>query len=384
MGGGIDIGRRIDPVRHLYVIDLIRFIAACAVAVFHLTWNYGYFAHLPPLGWVGVEIFFVISGYVIAGSMADTGAGDFVKKRFLRLYPAGWICTLISLLTLLTFGAAQRTVGIAGEASKGAFVYSMALFGDRFVATAYWTLPVELAFYAAMTALLAIGRTHHVPAVAKLLILAGALYMLALIGDRTGQLAAGWLDFGYGLKNALLLRHGVYFALGIIIYRMSADLSSRGERYWAALALVVGIVEIYDRAAEIAGKSTSGYGALALSVICGVAWLTSNAAILNAGKLNALVPDARAIKGLCRSIGLATYPLYLLHESVAGSLMGAAVLRGLHPVAALLLALAACLVVSLIVCLYLEPRLRRYLSVRLPGRNRPGITPPPFPTTDIR
>lgn len=373
MGGDIDGERRSESVRHLYVVDLVRFVAAGAVAVFHLTWNNRYFPALPPVGWIGVEIFFVISGYVIAGSMAGASTADFVRKRVLRLYPAGWICTIISLIALLTLGTAQQAVGVYGQAGKAAFVFSMALFGDRFVATAYWTLPVELAFYAVMAALLAIGRPGRVASIAKLLILAGALYMLALIGAQAGRWPGRWLHFGYGLKNALLLRHGVYFALGIILYRKASGDAAAGETRWAALALFVGGAEIYDRAVEVAAKSPAHHGALMLFALGGVAWLVALAALANAGRLNALVPSSPAIKRGFRSIGLATYPLYLLHESVAGSLMGAAVLHGVHPVAALLLALGACFGVSLVVCLALEPPLRRYLSpllFRAPTRAR--------------
>src|SRR5437868_3352741 len=91
-------------------LDLVRFAAALAVAFFHLSfwwWLPGTdpVAPIGPVlsepfrwGWVGVPIFFVLSGFVITLSADGKTARQFVIGRALRLYPAVWICATLTLL----------------------------------------------------------------------------------------------------------------------------------------------------------------------------------------------------------------------------------------------------------------------------------------------
>src|SRR5438034_8821389 len=46
-------------------------------------------------GWVGVEIFFVLSGYVIAMSARGVSPADFAWRRLLRLWPAAFLCATL-------------------------------------------------------------------------------------------------------------------------------------------------------------------------------------------------------------------------------------------------------------------------------------------------
>ena len=47
-------------------------------------------------GWIGVEIFFVISGYVIASSAEGAAPRTFLRRRAQRLLPAAWVCATIA------------------------------------------------------------------------------------------------------------------------------------------------------------------------------------------------------------------------------------------------------------------------------------------------
>ncbi len=97
-----------DPVKHRHVLglDLIRLLAALLVMAYHfafwhstrgqniLTDAFGVISTVGrPLnfGWIGVEIFFVLSGYVIAFSAVGTRSPVFLRNRFLRLAPGSWI-----------------------------------------------------------------------------------------------------------------------------------------------------------------------------------------------------------------------------------------------------------------------------------------------------
>src|SRR4051794_242345 len=102
-------------------VDILRFLAAAMVMFYHYGfWVWAYPAGIsaratggiPPhpemgfvgSGWVGVQVFFVISGFVIAFSAENSTPLKFFEARFRRLVPAVWVCAPISAIVLLTVG----------------------------------------------------------------------------------------------------------------------------------------------------------------------------------------------------------------------------------------------------------------------------------------
>lgn len=86
-------------------IDGLRALAVMAVFLFHL------YPSIFPGGYLGVDIFFVISGFVITQSLygdylknKKIRLGNFYKKRFKRLYPALMVMVLLTTITYLFFG----------------------------------------------------------------------------------------------------------------------------------------------------------------------------------------------------------------------------------------------------------------------------------------
>jgi len=93
-----------EPKR-IYQIDLFRFIAAFAVVLYHYLYR-GYAAGNMSLlrfdgvgeyfryGYLGVDLFFIISGFVIAFSIKHLSLRKFFNSRFKRLYPIfGFVCS---------------------------------------------------------------------------------------------------------------------------------------------------------------------------------------------------------------------------------------------------------------------------------------------------
>ena len=89
----------------LYELDLLRFIAAFAVLLFHYSFR-GYakdhytvmpylsIAPVTKYGYLGVSLFFLISGFVILMTASSGSTRHFVISRLVRLYPAFWVsCT---------------------------------------------------------------------------------------------------------------------------------------------------------------------------------------------------------------------------------------------------------------------------------------------------
>ena len=102
-------------------IQLLRAVAACLVVFAHFGFSvesyhagYSYFARVgfERLGGIGVDIFFVISGFIMVSSLegrqdGPSAALQFLKRRALRIYPLYWIWTTV-LLALWISGLALK------------------------------------------------------------------------------------------------------------------------------------------------------------------------------------------------------------------------------------------------------------------------------------
>ena len=142
----------------LFTIEALRGLAALAVAWFHLTYtNSSHLARVSgSFGWLGVEVFFVISGFVIPYSLQHSGYTiaefpRFIARRFCRLEPP-YLVSIIVLLALweLSF----RTPGFGGAPpsySSGQVLshlfYLIPFTKYQWLNGVYWTLAVEFAFY---------------------------------------------------------------------------------------------------------------------------------------------------------------------------------------------------------------------------------------------
>lgn len=90
-------------------LDVFRGIAALGVVLFHYTSQYStLFQHSPEmnfyfsLGRHGVELFFIMSGFVILITLERTKSSlDFIVKRFARLYPAYWVAIALTFTVVM-------------------------------------------------------------------------------------------------------------------------------------------------------------------------------------------------------------------------------------------------------------------------------------------
>lgn len=162
-----------------YFVDGLRGVACAAVVLHHLfleLWVYHICPNQGPLartirvhGALGVEIFFVISGFVIAHSLRNfdgtfKSAGLFILKRQLRLDPPFWIALLGASAVLLLHRAADRaSLPIPGPTVLLAnILYLHRILGVREILVVSWTLCLEVQFY-----LLYIGILLCISKVAK-------------------------------------------------------------------------------------------------------------------------------------------------------------------------------------------------------------------------
>lgn len=134
-------------------LDSLRGIAAIMVVFYHYTSRYFEIFKLPntaffkfSFGHLGVELFFMISGFVILMSLEKVTNGcEFLKKRFLRLYPSYWVAVIFTFLVLSIVGLPGRETTIIHTLINLTMLHEF--FGIPHVDGVYWSLSVELSFY---------------------------------------------------------------------------------------------------------------------------------------------------------------------------------------------------------------------------------------------
>lgn len=130
-------------VQRLRSVQLLRAVAACAVVVLHAypdphsrLGNAGY-------GAFGVDLFFVISGFIIAQVAEGRSPGQFLRDRIFRIYPIWWIAVL-PWLFMVPRGAQFVISSLTlWPIYSGGYYVPVLKVG--------WTLSFELLFYAGMT-----------------------------------------------------------------------------------------------------------------------------------------------------------------------------------------------------------------------------------------
>ncbi|MFC5454047.1 acyltransferase family protein [Prosthecobacter fluviatilis] len=146
----------------LPVVDMLRGFAALAVCWYHFTNGSANFLPEGLLkssgthGWLGVEVFFVISGFIIPYALQRSGYrmadyGRFILRRIIRLDPP----YLASIVILLVLGyVCSALPGFRGPPFEPTFVqvvlhlgYLNALAGQPWLNPAFWTLAIELQYY---------------------------------------------------------------------------------------------------------------------------------------------------------------------------------------------------------------------------------------------
>jgi peptidoglycan/LPS O-acetylase OafA/YrhL len=151
-------------------LDFLRGIASLAVCWFHLTsyhfptsdgWAYSAIRSSGSYGWLGVEVFFVISGFVIPYSLHRAGYDlsgytKFVWKRIVRLDPP-YLVTLVLLLALAYAFAIYtgRPVEVEGAPITLTRLllhlgYLNMFFGYEWLNPSFWTLAIEFQYYLMM------------------------------------------------------------------------------------------------------------------------------------------------------------------------------------------------------------------------------------------
>lgn len=110
-------------------------------------------------GWLGVHLFFLISGFVICMSSWGRGVGAFLMSRAVRLYPAYWLSVVAVAVVLTVWPNVREPVDWHGALVNLTMLQEP--LGERAVAEVYWTLWAELRFYLLFSLVVWWGLTYR-------------------------------------------------------------------------------------------------------------------------------------------------------------------------------------------------------------------------------
>jgi len=355
---------------HYYGLDVLRFAAAMLVLLNHFATYaldapmvvtaaearaFPFLSVFEHLGAVGVQVFFVISGFVIPMSAAELvgsdGARCFMRARFWRIVPALWISTGIGGLILLSAGISPGQV--LERALKSALLLPIGPYVDGVV----WTLLLEVVFYIGIAVLVVRGRVQIKQAACWLGTLSTIFILLLVVGKITGFSDVAHLKW-FPLK-VLLLHHGVFFALGMLLW---AHLCHGQSLHWRAVILfgLVGCVQIFT---AMMGDPPKGLWAC-------VIFIAAIGCLVRSVQRDGLC--SRTSK-MARFLGDLSYPLYLNHFTLGMYLTWATSGLGASPIGHCAVVMWLVLGVSVFVLL-LERGLRHVRQPR--GIFRTRVRPP--------
>ena len=302
-------------------IQVMRALAALAVLLFH--------QKLLPIGYAGVDIFFVISGFIM-GSIGEREApGDFIGRRLIRIVPLYWAVTfgmcLLSFVPGLfaTFGfdapSLIKSLLFIPYAQANGEIWPLVVPG--------WTLNYEMLFYLVFCLALLAQRP-----LAVTLLLLGSLILAGRIVSADNAIWRSWTD-------PLLLE----FLAGLVLSRLAW---MRGRILGGSL-LALGAVG-FGIAAYIGGD-TGVWRPLALGLPA-FALVSGGLALERSG----VWPKLRPLE----LVGDWSYSLYLLHGL---ALKAVEKPLGAHPWLAVPLGIAASIALAYVSYRFFEKPVARFL-----------------------
>lgn len=318
-----------DNRSRLIELDALRGIAAVSVVFFHYTTHYAnLYSHSVPLpfdfsiGRYGVELFFMISGYVIFLTLDKTvRPEEFIVSRFSRLYPAYWIAVFLTY----SITSALTLPGWWSSFSDVLVNLSMIqqLFSVPHVDGVYWTLHRELGFYVLTgTLFYSAARKYIIPIISIII----TTNILVVYFDQVDRIPGLWRIYA-----ALPLAQLHLFTPGIALYLLrKGSFSDLQFLLMAALCLVNATVAINVVHASIIASLLAGVY-LAVNV---------RPQILQHPYLLFL--------------GAISYPLYLVHNNVGSALIHSLLGMGAQASAAVFCAVLASLTLATLINRFVE------------------------------
>jgi peptidoglycan/LPS O-acetylase OafA/YrhL len=322
------------PARIVCSIHILRGVAALLVMGFH---HSHYLKSVIPgidlgfqlfgSGYVGVDIFFIVSGFVMVHSTErpeHSKPVDFAIRRFFRVVPLAQIAT-VGCFWLMSVKPSRTTLVRSLLFLPRADINPPSFGGP--VVVQEWTLSYELIFYGIFALVLIFTHRHRVVAAALALATGVMVFQYPLGGPISFRPDAVYVPQGYQgavppeiwgvLGNPIMLE----FILGMLLaaaYRQWEGWLRSESKRWAervAALLLIGLFIYLYFSEALSGNGVTGKGVGAASLVTGALLLETSS--------RSRLESARIGVGLFLAVGLGniSYSLYLVHVEIAERLL---------------------------------------------------------------
>jgi len=285
-------------------LDVFRALAIGGVLIYHYLARfappiyvhdvYGYQHHYPrwlDVGALGVQFFFIISGFVIFMTLEKCrDPFDFWLRRFARIYPAFVVATFLTFALVNAYGPADfhsRWI----DAFVGLTFLAKDIPGTVFVEPAYWSLAVEVKFYLLVGLVYAVAKGRFAVGWS---LLVGVGVVAYLLGESPRLPVLRWVA-----NHVLLMECLPNFTAGIAFYKLWKG-ERGGWQVFAALAAINYVVVAPGRGLMVHGAEVGMMLVFALFSLRKLEWLTFRPLVF---------------------VGGISYSLYLVHEYIGVSLI---------------------------------------------------------------
>lgn len=321
--------KRSHSAARIPLLDGLRMVACVLVMLFHYAFR-GAAADdlttvsLPSIsgvakyGFLGVQLFFMISGFAIAFSAERRTVVSFAIARLIRIYPGFLICMCASSALALAF--ADKGYVVSWRRWAANLAINAPYFDQGFVDGVYWSLVYEVKFYAlfGVLLLLPLGRRLTMPLALIWIFLSAIDYLFHpawisstyLITDQSGSFAIGIAlyelyrlgAFESGSQGRLQQAVPERLEQGVSAWRLTLPL------FVLVAALVMAMLQAVGPLAHLSAHYQTY---LSPTVVC---CLVLVSAVLVAASIAIRRSPASATTML--AVGGTTYPLYLLHANL--------------------------------------------------------------------
>jgi len=288
-------------------IDSLRGLAAIGICLFHFSLLPGnsFWHNFFRYGATAVDLFFMISGFVIFMSLNFIqNTKDFWAFRAFRLFPSYWLSIVIAIISydlLVHFNFRWNRNDIIGN-----LLIIQPLLKSKNLVDAYWTLYIELCFYAFLSLVWYLKLTTKI----EQIILAGLIvvFIINLFYILLKTSSAGYAHFFIVLRGVMpLISFFGFFSSGIIYYNVYTKGWSLRRANILMFSFLLTIV-IHN----ISGKANL-FVSLFERMMC--------EAVFNILLLMIISKKANFLKAKwIIFLGTISYTLYLIHESIGISI----------------------------------------------------------------
>ena len=305
-------------------LDAMRGLAALAVVFYHYLYHYnniygheGLSVDWARGGKYGVQLFFMISGYVIYWSLENVKSPiDFLVSRFSRLYPTFWFAAFLTFTIVWFWGLPGREIPL-NQAIMNVLMFHQYLWVKN-IDGVYWTLTIELTFYFWIFTIFVFRGLKYTE-----------ILFIPLIGITLLE-SVGKIELPFLYKTLFMVGHIQYFLAGICMYKLIND-----QKCWRLISILfLCLVTTYI---------SSGFKILAITIFFFIAFyfaVSTGVALLR--------------QRFFVFFGAISYPLYLLHQNIGFVIINEAYKYNVKPLYSIAMAVSISIILAYVTMRFVE------------------------------